>query len=412
MTTQTPAAVRVYLARVRTALADLPDAEVDEILEDVRPQLNEIGAELGDAARVETLTERLGSPESYAAELRAAGGYPPLEPPEMPAGQAKPSPVAARFAVWSMIAALVVLVLLGFGVALEPAFAVLAVLLLVVPVLVAGGLYAAKHDERIRDLPEVRWLHGKLTGASAGTRRVLDYLLSLRPAWWLLCAAVLLVVGLMLFVRRSEGLAALVLLALAGAAVVWLGPKSAGERKWLWLSLPVSAFVFGSTFGLVAHAIDAVKDRMGYSGGYSSYPGQAYNNGQQDLLYNGNYLDNVYAFDAQGKPITDFYLYTEDGKPILMPRYGCEPGTESRRKLGEDNRFPRPRIETGAYDDNGNYNGYNAYRPDCREITGVPFTAAIPAPPVVSVPAPPPPPPPPSAPSAPSSPPPPPTPTK
>ena len=46
-----PTAVRVYLARVRTALADLPASEIEEILEDVRPHLAELEAELGEGAR-------------------------------------------------------------------------------------------------------------------------------------------------------------------------------------------------------------------------------------------------------------------------------------------------------------------------------------------------------------------------
>jgi hypothetical protein len=48
MSTQSPTAVRVYLARVRSALTDLPPAEVEEILEDVRPHMTEIAVELGE----------------------------------------------------------------------------------------------------------------------------------------------------------------------------------------------------------------------------------------------------------------------------------------------------------------------------------------------------------------------------
>jgi hypothetical protein len=56
-----------YLARVRAALADLPPRTRDELLEDLPDHLAEIAAE-GD----EPLESRLGPPQAYAAELRAA----------------------------------------------------------------------------------------------------------------------------------------------------------------------------------------------------------------------------------------------------------------------------------------------------------------------------------------------------
>ncbi|WP_332253562.1 HAAS signaling domain-containing protein [Saccharomonospora halophila] len=50
MSSHTRPAVRAYLARVRTALSDLPADEVDEIVEDVRPHLAEIADGLGEDA--------------------------------------------------------------------------------------------------------------------------------------------------------------------------------------------------------------------------------------------------------------------------------------------------------------------------------------------------------------------------
>jgi len=58
-----------YLDRVRAAMSDLPEETRDELLEDLPDHLTEVLAE--DAG---TLEERLGSPEAYAAELRAAAG--------------------------------------------------------------------------------------------------------------------------------------------------------------------------------------------------------------------------------------------------------------------------------------------------------------------------------------------------
>ncbi|GAA3200295.1 HAAS signaling domain-containing protein [Actinocorallia longicatena] len=59
--------VTEYAAAVRAALADVPAADRAELLEDLEEHLAEIDAESG-----ESLEARLGPPERYAAELRAA----------------------------------------------------------------------------------------------------------------------------------------------------------------------------------------------------------------------------------------------------------------------------------------------------------------------------------------------------
>ncbi|GLX08677.1 hypothetical protein [Microbispora sp. NBRC 16548] len=67
-----PMTPQKYAAAVREALADLPARDRDALLEDLDEHLAEVAAEPGMS-----LEERLGSPEAYAAELRAAyGGRP------------------------------------------------------------------------------------------------------------------------------------------------------------------------------------------------------------------------------------------------------------------------------------------------------------------------------------------------
>src|SRR5688500_59282 len=61
-----------YVAAVRAALADLPPHERDELLEDLPEHLAEVVAEDDGSLR-----DRLGPPESYAAELRASAGLNP-----------------------------------------------------------------------------------------------------------------------------------------------------------------------------------------------------------------------------------------------------------------------------------------------------------------------------------------------
>ncbi|GAB2810016.1 hypothetical protein GCM10022221_04270 [Actinocorallia aurea] len=59
--------VTEYAAAVRAALADIPQADREELLEDLEEHLAEVAAEHDGP-----LEGRLGTPQSYAAELRAA----------------------------------------------------------------------------------------------------------------------------------------------------------------------------------------------------------------------------------------------------------------------------------------------------------------------------------------------------
>lgn len=61
-----------YLDRVGAALADLPEEERADLLDELGTHVDEIAAE-----GTSSLEARLGSPEDYAAELRASAGLPP-----------------------------------------------------------------------------------------------------------------------------------------------------------------------------------------------------------------------------------------------------------------------------------------------------------------------------------------------
>src|ERR1700682_69232 len=61
--------IATYAASVRAALSDLPPEQSEILLEDLEDHLREVAAEAGGP-----LTERLGPPEQYAQELRAAYG--------------------------------------------------------------------------------------------------------------------------------------------------------------------------------------------------------------------------------------------------------------------------------------------------------------------------------------------------
>ncbi|OZM74088.1 hypothetical protein CFN78_07420 [Amycolatopsis antarctica] len=377
MTTQTPTAARTYLARVRTALADLPPAEIEEIVEDVRPQLVEITEEAGEDVRLETLIERLGTPESYAAELRAAGDYPPPSAEEKPAAAKSAGRVVPRLALWGFVAGILVVALFGFGAGSTLRAEVLLGALLGLAVIAASGRYVHKHGlDQVNSLPEVRSLRNLLSSAREGRGgEAFGYLGSLRPAWWLLCGVTLLLFGLAIVMREASWLVLFPVFLIAAAAIVWAGPRSSSDRRLRWVTLPLSALVVGGGLGMAGYVLDRVENN--YS--YNSYNASGRSgSGTQELMYGNESVDNVYAFDAEGKPLTEFYLYDEQGRPIAIPRYACEPETGEESRQGTDNRFPRPRIVQGAYDDQGRYNGYNAYRASCTTTDGVPFTAAIP----------------------------------
>jgi len=68
ITDDTPAEVEEYLAAVRATLSDLPPAERDDLLAEVESSLREAADDTG------SIGARLGSPEEFATELRAAAG--------------------------------------------------------------------------------------------------------------------------------------------------------------------------------------------------------------------------------------------------------------------------------------------------------------------------------------------------
>ncbi|MFE0025719.1 HAAS signaling domain-containing protein [Amycolatopsis sp. NPDC059021] len=380
-----PTAVRVYLARVRTALADLPAGEIEEILEDVRPHLAEMEAELGADAKVEALIERLGTPESYAAELRSAGGYPP--PSEaattvLPAPGAKaPGLFGPRFALWGLVFCAAGLAMFAFAAAVRVNPDALLGLLFLVPVFALSVYFLIRRGlASVLALPEVEWARARLasTEDNRDGGKALGYLRSLRPAWWLVCALVLVAFGLLLMLRHRYAALLLPFLLVAAVAAVWAGAKVGKDRRLLWVSVPISAFVIGGMLGGFGAAADLVAGRNSYNSGSYHYSNTNDSYGSKQLQYGNDQVGNVYAFDAQGKPLTDVYLYDEEGRPLALSRYACEPGTGSKMRVGADNKFPRPWLDQGVADNRGYVNGYNGYRGVCRERTDIPFSAAIP----------------------------------
>jgi uncharacterized membrane protein len=366
MNTQSPAAVRVYLARVRSALADLPPVEVEEIIEDVRPHMTEVALEL-DGTGVGPLIEQLGTPEAYAAELRAAGEYPPATEP-VAVKSADRTKTSARLAVWTLGVCSVLIALSAVGAAGSLQSDVyLLVALLILPLLLSAWYVHHHGTSDIVELPEVK----RFRAFFSVDHRPVSYLRSLTPAWPLVCGIVCVGLGLSLFLYRSHsGLLALLLLVAVVAAVVWTAAPLKTDRRWLWLHLPAAALVLGSAVGLASYFANAIGPHYGGTSPVSYSP-PSNSDGSPALSYGTEQIDNLYAFDAQGKPLSDVYLFDGQGRPITLPRYACGEGPYSGQTItGQDNKFPHPQLQPSPGDHN--------WSGTCQVQNGVPFAAAIP----------------------------------
>jgi hypothetical protein len=254
--TKPETAVGDYLDQLRRELADLPAAEVEEIVQDLEPQLaataEELGAELSEA----TLAERLGTPAEYAAELRAAMGL-PGPPPDW-----RPPTLLPRAALSVLVLSTLAAVCAGYAsyrsawTELQFAFPLFG-FVLIVAWLVPGRDRTTANEALA--LPEVR----RVTAAATRTdrlRRVVAYLVTLRPGWFLARAA-LVGVGIM-WTLRGYGLGGLWPEFFgAGSAVLAIpaGYRALTDRRWLWLSIPMSGLAVGLAvrlLGLLPDVLD------------------------------------------------------------------------------------------------------------------------------------------------------------
>jgi uncharacterized membrane protein len=335
-----------FLAGVRAALADLPAAEVAEIVDDVRAHLVELRAESGVESEAESdaeaggvpgagsslaaLTARLGTPEAYASELRTAAGYPPAPRPV-----ARPGRGAARLAVVGLVLSALVFPL-AFLVG-EPVL-LLGVLgpLLALPALVRGG----PGMSAVAALPLVRSTVGARPAPGSAGRGLTDFVASLQPAWWVLRAlvAVALVAAVLGEGGLGAGLLLVGLLALVALPVsVWLGRHSRRDRRWVWLVVPLNGLA-------VVLALAALAD-VAPLGGPGAEPSPVEPWG---LSQDGEQVTDLRPFDAAGRPLTGVYLFDQGGRPVDAVSDVCDDGTTGPGPQV----FPRPYPRGSAvYDD-------------------------------------------------------------
>ncbi|UQU64008.1 hypothetical protein COUCH_34380 [Couchioplanes caeruleus] len=259
--------ITAYVFAVRAALGDLPEAQRDELLEDLTEHLTEVMAD-GEGS----LVDRLGSPEAYAAELRGTapfvGGFP--DPPR------------------------------------------------------SANPFAELREQFVPQLrehvyPLLRVVDQRL-GKVLGYPRARDFFVLLRPAWWVLrgyLAAMVVAVmldgtgqpiGLLPRIGGSDVVAMLLL----GAGVlgsIWLGRRSLRLRRWPRLALYLGSFV------LVMVAFS------GFVEADSSTRDSYYSDVNYDNPYSG--VEDVFVYDEQGRLIDNARLFDQSGQPIHLGNAAC-----------------------------------------------------------------------------------------
>jgi hypothetical protein len=278
MTTSTvPNDVRAYLGAVRTRLDDLPAEEREDLLADVEPSILESAGESDVPVEL-----RLGPPDAFADELRAAAGLPP---------RAHSAAGFARRSLRERIAAA---------------------------------------DMRLASSPLLR---------------------ALAPAWWVvrgfIAAGVLDVIlgGSFLSGNDSSGYTLLMTLAAALliAASVAIGirrprrtvPFALANLVILAVALPVGGHVADGVRVSGSHQVVLRAPTLG------DMP--------RGLFFDRAPVENVYAFDRNGRLLQDVRLYDQFGRPISIG--GPDPRRRPvRTPAGHEifNAFPIRYFEPGT----------------------------------------------------------------
>ncbi|WP_067496234.1 hypothetical protein, partial [Actinoplanes sp. TFC3] len=252
--------ITAYVFAVRAALGDLPEAQRDELLEDLAEHLSEVMAD-GEGS----LIERVGSPDAYASELRGTapyvGGFP--DPPSS-----------------------------------------------VNPLL----------ELRERITPHLHEADLK-AGRILGYERLSDFGRLLRPAWWVVRGYLLAMVvaalldnggqsiGLLPRIGGSDAMA-WVLIAAGVVASVWFGRRSFALTQWPRFSFYAATAIL-VLVGLNGFFSADSETRNSYYSNITSY----------DNPYSG--VEDVFVYDEQGRLVTNARLLDQNGQPIHLGNASC-----------------------------------------------------------------------------------------
>ncbi len=245
--------IAAFADAVRLHLSDLPTDDADDILDSLRADLHEQAADAGAAFE-------LPDAGAYAAELRAAAGLPVH--PDAPARPNAPRRVMHAF---------------------------------------ASGAAA------LRANPVIAWL--------------VDFVATMRPAWWIArgyAAYVCLHVLVAPFHQRQAvpsnatdwmALVAVVLVSIQWGRGRWLPRRIVAVVSLVWTLvalLLVPLVVTRAATELIGIGHDRARDAAPVDSVVR--PG---------LTQDGERIRNIFAYDAQGRPLTDVRLYDQSGDPLL-----------------------------------------------------------------------------------------------
>ncbi|MEU4192859.1 hypothetical protein AB0E69_13235 [Kribbella sp. NPDC026611] len=356
-------AVAIYLAQVRAELSDLPPGELEDVLEDVGSHLTEVAGELGEDPSLTALQERLGTPRQYADELRSAAGYPP-----------RPTPVnadnldAGRKALrWGLIAATVgpffiLIGLLAWNREQTSFFGLLGIAVVFVAALIGVQSLRGQDPRIVLDTPRgargAAGIRGWIEQIPPNIRQ--DLVAIGQPVWWVVRG----VIGAGGFFALFGSAPVAVVASIAGAAVsIWIGRKTQRDRRWLWYVVPLNVVAAIAVPAVLAAAyVGAAPDLFA---NYNGYRGSSnYQPSQDGLFLNGNRIDNIYPFDAQGKQV-DVRLYDQSGNPIELNLQDCAANYGQPSGQTVSNLFPQAVVvpdENGATDET-----------NCKDSTKAPF---------------------------------------
>lgn len=256
-TATTTQSIRDFALAVRTALSDLPTDDVDELTDGLEADLTEQAADV-EAADSAAPDFELDDPVAYADELRRAAGLPVR-------GTDAPARVPWLRRQRTRVGAL-----------------------------------RAGATRRIR--------------SSAAGSQLLDFMLVLRPLWWVLRGWVVYAVAAALLggaisTVPTDPLRWLVLTAFVVLSVQW------GRGRWLpWRWLPGFRTVVSVCTVLVLPMVLLITaNQTGAQNSayvdYNPYPAPG-------LMQNGEQVTNLFAYDADGQPLTDVQLFDQDGRAL------------------------------------------------------------------------------------------------
>ncbi len=315
-------AVRQFLDGVRVELADLPAAEVDDILDDVRAHVADLADELGPDADRDAVTARLGTPAAYAAELRTAAGYPPAPQPAE-----RPRLGAARLAVAALVASTLLLPLGILAGAPELVLVAVLVPLAALPALLTDG----PGLPTVSGLPAVR----RLVAARPGRGPVTDFVVALQPAWWVLRA--LIAAAVFAGVFADLDLVPTVLIALVAVPVsVWLGYRSRRDRRLLWLVVPLNGLAAVLILVGVPNLLFAAPQPADSAAYYG--PTGLWQDSEREIL-------DIHPVDASGTPLTGVYLFDQDGRPIDTQNDRCYGESADTGTVQRAEPYPRGTVD-------------------------------------------------------------------